>query len=111
MAYTKSEAGLLITVVLLGQHKNATSPAGTLPPHRANSTTHSSSWLPWPVTATLQPSTFWSPMSAGSGLGHAKIKIERWVSKGWTPSRSPIASLKPEQWVSQPTRSPHCGHF
>lgn len=74
MAYAKSEAALLITAVLLGERKNAASPAETLPSHRANSTTHSSSRLPWPVTTTLQPSKFWSTVSAGSSLGHAKNK-------------------------------------
>lgn len=102
MAYAKSEAALLITAVLLGEHKNAASPAETLPSHRANSTTHGSSRLPWPVTTTLQPSKFWSTVSTGSGLGHAKIKMERWVSKGWTSSHSTIASLETEHQVSQP---------
>lgn len=44
-------------------------------PPRTLSTTHSHR----PVPTTLQPGCFWS---TGSSSGHAKIKLERWVSKG-----------------------------
>lgn len=47
-----------------------------VPLPRTLSTTHSHR----PVPITLQPGQFWS---TGSSLGHAKIKLQMWVSKGW----------------------------